>query len=680
MLFCMLDFDPNSVNLYLDYINKELYKSKFSLSKMYSLKKLSFIDKSNSFYYWFPSGSGRRDPERTNKLRSKRQIKNNSIYSFEGYNFLSTFEIFINNIFEINTVNVSKSPAFFSYLSLLNESVRRHETKKNAQHVHEYVTSSWKYVRYNDYTALKYYYTFEAHRNLIRLRKLNFMALNSWFPLRKKKWLFARRNMRNFYLRWRRTEQFEFRLFRAPGMSFKYWAKQQLQYNYLNTNSSDLLIDPRSSNFFTPAQLPPTEMEFMNIFRSNNYLQLHFTFIFWLLKESVSNSNNTGLPSYFSNSYNSNQFSHGTKFRYLKNFFSSTTPKYAHIFYSRLDDEILGWDELKTYFSFFRPSYWNLKKGLDSYPHEHWAWEDVLWWEDHVPLFFSRFVDKRREEVFFDLNNVDSSNIHWFYKTWFHEEIFTELQASYYKTYFNIDYLTPGWRIQTDYPVKRMGHFDPKWHERLHEYVVYPYMNLFYPSTKRYYIDYFKHPDYIDSRSFLVLNFAWKLNTLPLFFYKFRRKFRKVIRGSHNYINPLDQLKPDFKQALNDSFLVNFFPLIRTNGSHVMTLFSLYQKKLIFLVKFFSGDQSTPDLKSGYIEYLISFLSNNGVVFSNKLFIINSINNKTWDSYKSLSDFLVYSAFISSSELLFYKERVVAEYIAFKRFYSLFISEHGNIG
>lgn len=138
----MLDFDPNSVNLYLDYINKELYKSKFSLFKTYNLKKLSFIDKSNSSSYWFPLGSGRRDLEKTNKLRSKRQVKNNSIYSFEGYNFLSTFEAFINNTFETNVINASKSPVFFSYISLLNESVRRHETKKNAQHVHEYVTSS----------------------------------------------------------------------------------------------------------------------------------------------------------------------------------------------------------------------------------------------------------------------------------------------------------------------------------------------------------------------------------------------------------------------------------------------------------------------------------------------------------------------------------------------------------
>ena len=53
-----------------------------------------------------------------------------------------------------------------------------------------------------------------------------------------------------------------------------------------------------------------------------------------------------------------------------------------------------------------------------------------------------------------------------------------------------------------------MGHFDPKWQERLQEYVIYPYMNIFYPSTKRYYIDYNHNPDYVDSRSFMVLNFA----------------------------------------------------------------------------------------------------------------------------------------------------------------------------
>jgi len=111
-----------------------------------------------------------------------------------------------------------------------------------------------------------------------------------------------------------------------------------------------------------------------------------------------------------------------------------------------------------------------------------------------------------------------------------------------------------------------MGHFDPKWHERLHEYVIYPYMNLFYPSTKRYYIDYYKHPDYVDSRSFLVLNFAWKLNTLPLFFYKFRPKFRKIIRSKSKYSNSLDNLKPDFKQLSNDHLKVNFFPLIFLNA------------------------------------------------------------------------------------------------------------------
>lgn len=125
-----------------------------------------------------------------------------------------------------------------------------------------------------------------------------------------------------------------------------------------------------------------------------------------------------------------------------------------------------------------------------------------------VPLYFSRFDKRKRREKFIDLKNIDSSNFNWFYRSWFHEEIFTELHASYYRTYYNIDYLTPGWRISTDYPKKRMGHFDPKWQERLYEYVIYPYMDLFHPSTKRYYINYSNHPGYVDPKSFLVLNFA----------------------------------------------------------------------------------------------------------------------------------------------------------------------------
>ncbi len=61
--------------------------------------------------------------------------------------------------------------------------------------------------------------------------------------------------------------------------------------------------------------------------------------------------------------------------------------------------------------------------------------------------------------------------------------------------------------MYTEYPRFRMSHFDPNWHERLDEYVVYQYMNLFHPSTKRYYVNYSNHPHYVDSNSFLILNF-----------------------------------------------------------------------------------------------------------------------------------------------------------------------------
>jgi hypothetical protein len=124
-------------------------------------------------------------------------------------------------------------------------------------------------------------------------------------------------------------------------MSFAYWAKQQLQYNYLNENSSNFLIDPSSSSFFMPSQLPATEIEIKTVFSPLSLLHFNFALIFWAIRESLFNSS-SGLPLYFSNTYNSNQFSHATKFRYLKNFFSATTPKYAYAYYQRLDDELSG--------------------------------------------------------------------------------------------------------------------------------------------------------------------------------------------------------------------------------------------------------------------------------------------------------------------------------------------------
>lgn len=47
----MLNFDQNSLDFYIDYIDKELYKSKFTISKTYNFNKLLFINRTNKFSY-----------------------------------------------------------------------------------------------------------------------------------------------------------------------------------------------------------------------------------------------------------------------------------------------------------------------------------------------------------------------------------------------------------------------------------------------------------------------------------------------------------------------------------------------------------------------------------------------------------------------------------------------------
>ena len=672
----MFNFNKNLEEFYSEYIDKELYKTKFTLVKAPNFNKLIFLDKVNRSSYWFPLGSGRLSLEESNKMRLKKRFSRSSTYNFDGFTFLSSFEVFLNSKFNISVLEVFNTPLFLNYISMMNELLRKQELKKNTQDVRMYSVSSWKYKHYNKYSVYKYYYNFEPHRNLIRIRKFNFIAVYSWMPV--KRWLFTYRNMRNYYLKWRKTQKFEFKFYRGPGMSFRYWAKQQLQFNYLNSNSSDFLSDPYSSNIFMPSQVPATQEEVLYQFSSPQYNYLHASFVYWIFIQIKSNMYVNSLASYFSNSYNFNQTSTSTKHKFLKNFFSYNTPKQAHVFYGKLDDAYGGWSELRNYFSFFKPSYWNLKKGLDSYPHEHWAWEDVLWWEDHVPLFFSRFTEKRREERFLDLDFIDSANFHWFYKTWFHEEIFTEMHASYYRTYYNIDYLTPGWRISTDFPKKKMGHFDPKWQERLQEYVIYPYMNLFYPSTKRYYIDYFNHPDYVDSRSFLALNFAWKLNKLSPFFYKPRPKFRKVIRSFSELQVQLDKFKPQFSFFLDNYSSISFFPAEFLNLK-TQQVFEAYLTNLTFLVNIFTKNHNLVSPTNQNLEYLFSYLSIFYALSLNKKDFISVLTKNSSTSYSDLLNLLEQILFLPTNELFFHRERIVAEYVAFKRFYSLLISKSSNI-
>ena len=68
-------YDPNSINLYLDYVNEELYKTKFTISKSSSFNKILFVGKVNSSSYWFPANSGIKSYERFNKLRAKKSFK-----------------------------------------------------------------------------------------------------------------------------------------------------------------------------------------------------------------------------------------------------------------------------------------------------------------------------------------------------------------------------------------------------------------------------------------------------------------------------------------------------------------------------------------------------------------------------------------------------------------------------
>jgi len=318
----MFNFDKNSEEFYLKYVNTELYRSKFTLQKSINISKVTFLDRVNKSSYWFPAGSGWFSTEEENKLRDKRRFSRNSTYSFNGFIFLSSFETFINSRFNFSVSNTSKSTLFLNYVSAINEIVRKQELKRNTQNVRMYSVTSWKYRYYNNYTSLKYYYNFEPHRNLIRIRKFNFLAIYAWIP--NKRWLFTYRNMHNFYLKRRKVQKFEFKYFRAPGMSFSYWAKKQLQYNYFNTNSSDLLSDSYNSNIFMPSQVNINYTEYNHLFTSNRYDFLHYSFVYWLLTQIKLNYSKSSLMSHFSNSYSSHQVSNSTKYKYLKNFYINT--------------------------------------------------------------------------------------------------------------------------------------------------------------------------------------------------------------------------------------------------------------------------------------------------------------------------------------------------------------------
>jgi hypothetical protein len=138
----MLDFNKNNIDFYLDYIDKELYKSKFTLLKSHTYNRVAFINKTNRASYWFPSNSGRKSKEEYSKLRARKRFLNHSVYNFDGFQFLSTFEIFVNLNFGINVNKLLESPVFNNYLALINEHTRRQELKKNVPYVPPFSTTS----------------------------------------------------------------------------------------------------------------------------------------------------------------------------------------------------------------------------------------------------------------------------------------------------------------------------------------------------------------------------------------------------------------------------------------------------------------------------------------------------------------------------------------------------------
>ena len=151
------------------------------------------------------------------------------------------------------------------------------------------------------------------------------------------------------------------------------------------------------------------------------------------------------------------------------------------------------------------------------------------------------------------------------------------------------------------------------------------------------------------------------------------------MRNKQKYINPHDNLKPDFKQLYNDFHLLNFLPLLfLLDLKTLKTIFDLYQKNLIFLLNVFTKNNKYFDCKVAYIDYLFHFLSNSAITLPPKNDFLKKFFFGRPQSYSSFADFLEDSLFISPAEFTDYKERIIAEYIAFKRFYSLLISEYGN--
>ena len=150
------------------------------------------------------------------------------------------------------------------------------------------------------------------------------------------------------------------------------------------------------------------------------------------------------------------------------------------------------------------------------------------------------------------------------------------------------------------------------------------------------------------------------------------------MRSSAGLNNVLDGLKPEFINFNNDSKLLNFFPLLLLETKSPINFFINYNKSLIFLVNVFTKSHLLAPTQKYYIEYLFFYLSKFFLITATKQDFIIQYTKLNTPSYRDIFQFLTQFFFLSSSELRSCEERIIAEYVAFKRFYSLIISGYGN--
>ena len=196
----MLNFNKDTFDFYIDYVNKEVFKSKRTLMWSFKTNKIVLLNKINNSVYWFPENYEDWVINKPHFIKKKFSFKKISSYKHEDFLFLSSLEIFLNTYFKISVSSELQSKDFNNYLSLMNEMIRKQELKLHTPPLRELKFLPWRYRPYSDYTTLKYYYNFESHRNLIRLRKQNFVFLTNWF-YKKRRWVFTYKNMHTFYLR-----------------------------------------------------------------------------------------------------------------------------------------------------------------------------------------------------------------------------------------------------------------------------------------------------------------------------------------------------------------------------------------------------------------------------------------------------------------------------------------------